>query len=84
MKLGKKDQRRQGSFDRLCYRRHDASVFLYAFDLIELNGRDLRREPLERPKALLARLVRKPLPGIFQERAMSLSSSPAAHLRAPP
>jgi hypothetical protein len=28
------------------YRRHDASVFLYAFDLIELNGDDLRREPL--------------------------------------
>src|SRR5262249_50227992 len=32
------------SFDRLRYRRHDASVFLYAFDLIELNGDDLRRE----------------------------------------
>jgi bifunctional non-homologous end joining protein LigD len=26
------------SFDRIRYRRHDASVFLYAFDLIELNG----------------------------------------------
>ena len=22
----------------MCYRRHDAAVFLYAFDLIELNG----------------------------------------------
>jgi bifunctional non-homologous end joining protein LigD len=32
------------SFDRIRYRRHDASVFLYAFDLIELNGDDLRRE----------------------------------------
>ena len=30
------------SFDRIRYRRHDASVFLYAFDLIELNGDDLR------------------------------------------
>jgi ATP-dependent DNA ligase len=30
------------SFDRVRYRRHDASVFLYAFDLIELNGDDLR------------------------------------------
>jgi bifunctional non-homologous end joining protein LigD len=29
-------------FDRIRYRRHDASVFLYAFDLIELNGDDLR------------------------------------------
>ena len=35
------------SFDRIRYRRHDASVFLYAFDLIELNGDDLRREPLD-------------------------------------
>jgi bifunctional non-homologous end joining protein LigD len=35
------------SFDRIRYRRHDASVFLYAFDLIELSGDDLRREPLE-------------------------------------
>jgi bifunctional non-homologous end joining protein LigD len=39
------------SFDRIRYRRHDASVFLYAFDLIELNGDDLRREPLEVRKA---------------------------------
>jgi hypothetical protein len=33
------------SFDRIRYRRYDASVFLYAFGLIELNGDDLRREP---------------------------------------
>jgi len=26
------------SFDRIRYRRHDASVFLYAYDLIELDG----------------------------------------------
>jgi hypothetical protein len=31
------------SFDRIRYRQHDGSVFLYAFDLIELNGDDLRR-----------------------------------------
>jgi bifunctional non-homologous end joining protein LigD len=42
------------SFDRIRYRRHDASVFLYAFDLIELNGDDLRRDPLEVRKATLA------------------------------
>jgi ATP-dependent DNA ligase len=29
------------------------SVFLYAFDLIELNGNDLRRDPLEVRKATL-------------------------------
>jgi bifunctional non-homologous end joining protein LigD len=33
-------------FDRLRYRRQDGRVFLYAFDLIELDGRDLRREPI--------------------------------------
>jgi ATP-dependent DNA ligase len=32
------------SFERIRYRRHDTSVFLYAFDLIELNGDDLRRD----------------------------------------
>src|SRR5499427_8379458 len=31
------------SFDRIRYRRNDGDVFLYAFDLIELNGDDLRR-----------------------------------------
>jgi bifunctional non-homologous end joining protein LigD len=41
------------SFDRIRYRRHDASVFLYAFDLIELNGDDLPREPLEVRNATL-------------------------------
>ena len=39
------------AFDRIRYRRHDGSVFLYAFDLIELNGDDLRRDPLELRKA---------------------------------
>src|SRR5690349_5296715 len=41
------------SFNRVRYRRHDESIFLYAFDLIELNGDDLRRNPLEHRKATL-------------------------------
>jgi bifunctional non-homologous end joining protein LigD len=41
------------SFNCIRYRRHDASVFLYAFDLIQLNGDDLRRDPLEVRKATL-------------------------------
>jgi ATP-dependent DNA ligase len=45
------------SFDRIRYRRHDADVFLYAFDLIELDGDDLRREPLAVRKATLASLL---------------------------
>jgi ATP-dependent DNA ligase len=39
------------SFDPIRYRHHDASVFLYAFDLIELDGDDLRRDPLAVRKA---------------------------------
>jgi bifunctional non-homologous end joining protein LigD len=45
------------NFDLLRHRRHDASVFLYAFDLIELNGDDLRREPLAVRKATLTSLL---------------------------
>ena len=41
------------SFNRVRYRHHDESVFLYAFDLIELNGDDLRPDPLEGRKATL-------------------------------
>ena len=52
------------SFDRIRYRRHDGDAFLYAFDLIELNGDDLRRDPLEVRKATLASIVAKARPGI--------------------
>jgi bifunctional non-homologous end joining protein LigD len=52
------------SFDRIRYRRYDASVFLYAFDLIELNGDDLRRDPLQVRKATLASSLAKARPGI--------------------
>jgi ATP dependent DNA ligase-like protein len=41
------------SFERIRYRQHDGDVFLYAFDLIELNGDDMRRDPLEVRKATL-------------------------------
>jgi bifunctional non-homologous end joining protein LigD len=39
------------SFNLVRYRRHDESIFLYASDLIELNGDDLRRGPLADRKA---------------------------------
>ena len=45
-------------FDRLRYRRQDAAVFLFAFDLLELNGQDLRREPIESRKRELGKLLR--------------------------
>jgi bifunctional non-homologous end joining protein LigD len=47
------------SFDLIRYRRHDDSTFLYAFDLIELNGDDLRRDPLEVRKATLRSMLAK-------------------------
>jgi ATP-dependent DNA ligase len=37
--------------DLIRHHRANGSVFLYAFDLIELNGDDLRRDPLEVRKA---------------------------------
>jgi bifunctional non-homologous end joining protein LigD len=41
-------------------RRHGAlaSAVLCAFDLLKLDGRDLRREPIEKRKALLAKLLK--------------------------
>ena len=52
------------SFDRIRYRQHDASVFLYAFDLVELNGDDLRRDPLAVRKATLASLLARAARGL--------------------
>jgi bifunctional non-homologous end joining protein LigD len=52
------------SFDRIRYRRYDASVFLYAFDLIELDGDDLRREPLDTRKTTLASVIKRAAPGL--------------------
>jgi hypothetical protein len=55
------------SFDRIRYRHHDASVFLYAFDLIEPDGDDLRRDPLAVRKATLASLLARAASGQEQE-----------------
>jgi bifunctional non-homologous end joining protein LigD len=52
------------SFDLIRHRRHDEAVFLYTFDLIELNRDDLRRDPLEVRKATLASVLAKAPPGL--------------------
>jgi hypothetical protein len=54
------------SFEHIRYAQHDGNVFvfLYAFDLIELNGDDLRRDPLQVRKATLASILAKARPGI--------------------
>jgi ATP-dependent DNA ligase len=45
------------------------SIFIYALDLIELDGDDLRRDPLAVRKATLASVVAEASPGIrFNER----------------
>jgi hypothetical protein len=46
-------------FERIRYRRHDGNVFMWAFDIIELNGDedDLKREPLGRRKSAVERLI---------------------------
>src|SRR5262249_10400670 len=68
------------SFDRIRYRRYDASVFLYAFDLIELNGDDLRREPLDTRKATLASVLRRAAPGLrFNEHIEADGPTVFAH-----
>ena len=51
-------------FGELHSGRRDRDVILYAFDLIELNGDDLRREPLEVRKATLTSLLTKTCAGI--------------------
>ncbi len=68
------------SFDRIRHRRHDASVFLYAFDLIELNGDDLRRDALEVRKATLASALAKASRGIrFNEHIEADGPTVFAH-----
>src|SRR5262249_766798 len=44
--------------------RQGESALLVAFDLIELDGEDLRRSSIEYPKRKLAKLVRRPELGI--------------------
>jgi bifunctional non-homologous end joining protein LigD len=51
------DQEGLSVFDMLRYRHHDHIAMLCAFDLIELDGFDLRQRPLENRKAKLADLL---------------------------
>jgi bifunctional non-homologous end joining protein LigD len=51
-------------FERIRYRRNDDGVFLYAFDLIELDGDDLRHEPLTVRKTMLADVITRAAPGL--------------------
>jgi len=52
-------------FDALHSRKHDEEVQLYAFDILALDGDDLRRLPLSMRKTNLARLLVRRPDGIF-------------------
>jgi ATP-dependent DNA ligase len=47
-------------FDLIRHKRHGDAAVLCAFDLIELDGEDLRRSSIEYRKRKLAKLVRRP------------------------
>jgi bifunctional non-homologous end joining protein LigD len=65
------------SIPRIRYRRHDADVFMWAFDLIELNGDDLRGDPLAMRNATLLRLLaRAGQPGIRFDEHMDKEDGP--------
>jgi len=61
------DERGLARFDVLRRRRNEAVVFLYAFDLLELDGVDLRREPLEVRNPTLAIRLRCALEDALRE-----------------
>jgi hypothetical protein len=51
-------------FELLRSRSHDHAAVLCAFDLLELDGEDLRRRPIEQRKRALAKLLHGPRPGM--------------------
>jgi ATP-dependent DNA ligase len=63
-------------FNRIRYRHHDADVFLYAFDLIELDGDDLRRDPLDVRKITLASMLARAGPGLRFNEHMEEADGP--------
>ena len=58
------DERGLATFQLLRHRRNEPKSFLCAFDLLELNGTDLRWEPIEVRKATLASILRNSRPGV--------------------
>jgi bifunctional non-homologous end joining protein LigD len=56
------------AFDLLRSWRHDQAAILCAFDLIELDGKDFRRSPIEQRKGKLAELLRGTRDGIAFNR----------------
>jgi len=59
-----RDQHGLAVFEMIRWRRHDQDVVLCAFDLLELNGQDLRKAPIEERRRTLAKLLRRSPAGI--------------------
>jgi ATP-dependent DNA ligase len=57
-------------FERLMSRRVDREVFAYGFDLLALDGDDLRHEPLDRRRAKLTRVLAHSKDGIVLSEHM--------------
>ena len=58
------DQHGMPSFDLIHSKQYDREVSLVAFDLLELDGEEVRRRPLLDRKARLAKLIAKVRDGI--------------------
>jgi bifunctional non-homologous end joining protein LigD len=58
------DERGVSVFDLLRYRRHDNIAVLCAFDLIEVDGKDLRGVPIEERKHALAEVLQRERNGV--------------------
>jgi bifunctional non-homologous end joining protein LigD len=65
------DQDGLSIFDLLRYRRHDHAAIICAFDLIEVDGTDSLRSPIEQRKNRLAALLRRRHPGIALNESYS-------------
>jgi len=61
---GVRDKTGLAVFDLIRGYRSIASAVLCAFDLLELDGEDLRRKPIESPKSALNNLLRRQQSGI--------------------
>jgi ATP-dependent DNA ligase len=64
------------SFELIRRWKTDETVFMWAFDLIELNGDDLRRDPLVVRKATLASVVARAAPGLRLNKHLDEEDGP--------
>ena len=71
------DDRGLAVFQALRRRQNEERAFLYAFDLLELDGLDMRREPIETRKATLASLLRNGKPGVHLNEHIAHSNGAA-------